>query len=137
MVKKCPIKKIKNKEYRCFFELSLQIFSGKWKPVIIYHLAQAEVLRYGELKRTLDGISERMLARQLKELEEDDIVVRKAYAEMPPRVEYFLTEIGLKLIPVLMELRRWGVEYEKHLGEGQLVFDPDEYESLKNPFEGK
>lgn len=136
MVERCPIKKIKNKEYRCFFELSLQIFGGKWKPVIIYHLAQAGTLRYGGLKRTLAGISERMLSRQLKELEEDGVLNRRAYAEIPPRVEYSLTDIGHKLLPVLMELRRWGIEYEKYLGGGEMIFDPDEYESLADPFDG-
>ncbi|WP_432734923.1 winged helix-turn-helix transcriptional regulator [Maridesulfovibrio sp. FT414] len=135
MIRKCPAKKIGNKEYRCFFELSLQVLGGKWKPIIVYHLARCKVLRYGELRRTLDGISERMLVRQLKELEDDGVVFRKAYPEVPPRVEYSLTDIGKKLLPILLSLREWGIEYERHLGGGELVFDPDEYESLQSPFE--
>lgn len=133
MIQQCPLKKVKDKEYRCFFELTLQVFGGKWKPVIIYHLARTGVMRYGELKRTIPEISERMLAKQLRELENDDVLSRTAYPEVPPKVEYALTDLGRKLLPALLELRKWGIEYERHLGGGELVFDPEKYEALEDP----
>ena len=80
--------------------------ADKWKILIILSLGD-RVLRYGELLRALDGIAPKVLARQLRSLEADGIVSRTAYAEVPPRVEYALTNAGLSLLPILVALQRW------------------------------
>src|SRR5512145_3270193 len=89
---------------------------GKWKPVILYHLATEGVMRFSDLRRSIGGVTERMLARQLRELEADRIVHREVYREVPPRVEYSLTDLGSGLVPILRELRDWGQTYERRMG---------------------
>ena len=105
--------------YRCPFEITLDIIGGKWKLLVIYFLSQHDILRFGELRRSLPEISERMLVRQLRELENDAIVNRKVYGTVPPRVDYSLTELGRSLVPIMHELKAWGVMYEKqgHAGK--------------------
>jgi DNA-binding HxlR family transcriptional regulator len=120
-------KEIKGKAYRCFFELTLLVIGGKWKPIILYKLAREGVLRFGELKRQSQGVTERMLSRQLRELENDGLIHREVYKQVPPKVEYSLTELGRTLIPILLSMREWGVAYEAHLG-GELLFSGEEYE---------
>lgn len=107
------------KEYRCTFELTLQIMGGKWKPVILYQLANFEVLRFGELRRAIGGITERMLTRQLRELEADGLIHRKVFHQVPPKVEYSLRPLGVQLIPILQEMKKWGADYEQVFGLGQ------------------
>ncbi len=122
MTKVCDIKELKGKKYRCYFELALLVIGGKWKPIILFHLAQGGVMRYSELRRAMPGVTERMLARQLRELERDGLVSREVFREVPPRVEYRLTDMGCAMIPALLGLREWGVVYERHLGgEGAFV----------------
>jgi DNA-binding HxlR family transcriptional regulator len=100
----------------CPVELSIRIIGGKWKPVILWYL-KTETKRFGELKRAITGITVKMLAQQLRELEQDGIIARKMYYEVPPRVEYSLTEMGHSLDPVLSALCDWGILYkEKALG---------------------
>lgn len=112
----CPLKQCGGKEYYCPFELSLQVIGGKWKPIILYHLGRGGVLRFGELRRTMPNITQKMLTRQLRELEADGMVHRKVYAQVPPRVEYSLSPLGTSVIPVLDALCAWGVTYEKTYG---------------------
>lgn len=81
------------------------VLGGKWKPIIIAHLAQRR--RFGQLAQRMPLISRKVLTEQLKELEEDGIVQREAFAELPPRVEYSLTERGLALLPILDQLCAW------------------------------
>ena len=104
-----------NKPYRCGFELTLDLIGGKWKLLIIYFLAGHPVLRFGELRRSLPEVSERMLVKQLRELEQDGIVHRKAYGTVPPRVEYSLTQVGVSLIPIMNALRDWGDSYDERM----------------------
>lgn len=99
----------------CPIEHAMSFISGKWKLVILWHLSQDEVLRYGEIKQLLSGISHKMLSQQLKELEADGFINRKAYEQIPPKVEYSLTEKGISFLPVLEKLSQWG---EKELREG-------------------
>lgn len=120
-------KDLKGMTYRCFFELTLLVIGGKWKPIILYKLAREEVLRFGELKRQSQGVTERMLSRQLRELENDGLIHREVYKQVPPKVEYSLTELGRSLIPILLNMREWGVEYESYLG-GEALFSGEEYE---------
>jgi DNA-binding HxlR family transcriptional regulator len=127
VIQPCKTKELNGKTYRCFFELTLQVMGGKWKPVILYHLATEGVMRFSDLRRSISGVTERMLARQLRELEADRIVHREVYREVPPRVEYSLTDLGSGLIPILKELRDWGVDYERCLG-GPELFAGEGYE---------
>jgi DNA-binding HxlR family transcriptional regulator len=96
----------------CAVEATLDLIDGKWKGVILYHL-QDGAQRFGELRRRMPGITQRMLTKQLRALEDDGLVLRKVYAEVPPRVEYRLSEIGESLRPVIDILKAWG---EKHQG---------------------
>ena len=123
----CKIKEIGGKRYRCYFELTLSVIGGKWKPIILYHLSLADAVRFGELRRGMPDVTERMLTRQLRELEADGLVHREVYREVPPRVEYSLTDMGASLIPILKQMQAWGVEYEDFLG-GAGSFDGEGYE---------
>ena len=100
-----------NKDYHCQFELTLDIIGGKWKPLILFYIGMNKNIRYGELRKTIPNINERMLTRQLRELEKDHLIHREVYREVPPRVEYSLTIDGESIMPVLDKLHLWGVEY--------------------------
>lgn len=130
MSEPCTVKELKGKKYRCYFELALQVIEGKWKPIILFHLARTEIMRFSELRRSMAGVTDRMLARQLRELEKDGLLRREVFREVPPRVEYSLTPLGCGMAPVLMGLRQWGVGYEAHLG-GADHFPCDGYESAE------
>jgi len=95
-------------------ELTLDIIGGKWKPLIIWHLGE-KTLRFSELKRALPNITQKMLTQQLRALEEDQLVNRFVYAEVPPKVEYSLTEKGKTLLPVLSTLCEWAIEYSNSI----------------------
>jgi DNA-binding HxlR family transcriptional regulator len=107
----------RNKSYTCALgcpvEATLDLIGGKWKGVVLYHLSDS-VLRFNELRRRLSGITQRMLTRQLRELEESELIIRTVYAEVPPRVEYRLSPKGESLKPVIRTLQIWG---ENHLVE--------------------
>jgi DNA-binding HxlR family transcriptional regulator len=98
----------------CAVEATLDLIDGKWKGVILFHL-QGGSQRFGELRKRMPGITQRMLTKQLRALEEDDLVVRKVYAEVPPRVEYRLSELGESLRPVIDTLRAWGESHQSKL----------------------
>ena len=92
---------------------------GKWKLPILWHLADQESVRYNELKRSVRGVTNMMLTKCLRELEEYGLVIRRQYNEVPPRVEYSLTERGKKLLPALAELYTWGreqLDFENNAG---------------------
>ncbi|HIU75392.1 MAG TPA: helix-turn-helix transcriptional regulator [Candidatus Pelethocola excrementipullorum] len=92
------------------FTYTMSLIGGKWKLHILFWLSIKEVMRYSELKRALEKITHKMLSDQLKELEKDGLVLRKEYPQVPPKVEYSLTDIGKSLMPVLDGLCDWGVE---------------------------
>ena len=117
----------RNKKYNCFFEFTLDIVGGKWKPIILYYININSVARYSELKRFIPSINERMLTRQLRELEEDNLIERKVYPVVPPKVEYRLTKYGETLIPILKSLVLWGQDYAK-----AIKFDNFKMEFTKN-----
>ena len=91
----------------CPVEATLDVISGKWKGVILFHLLDG-TLRFGELKRRLSDITQRMLTKQLRELEGSGLVLRTVYPEVPPRVEYRLSQEGRSLEPILRALADWG-----------------------------
>ncbi|EXG84559.1 transcriptional regulator, HxlR family [Clostridium sp. ASBs410] len=90
------------------FEYTLSIIGGKWKMRIIYELGCEPILRYGELKRNIPYITYKMLSTQLKELQNDGLITRKEYPQIPPKVEYSLSEKGLSLLPIINEMCKWG-----------------------------
>jgi DNA-binding HxlR family transcriptional regulator len=125
-MKSCKLKEIENKKYYCYFELALQIIGGKWKSIILNHLGREKVLRFGQLKKVIPNITEKMLTQQLRELEGDGLVTREVYRQVPPKVEYSLTDFGQKTMPVLNELRSFGIEYETSFGlSGPYRNNPD------------
>jgi DNA-binding HxlR family transcriptional regulator len=96
--------------FTCGLDATLRVVAGKWKPLILYFLAQGGPTRYGELRRAVRDVSDKMLIQQLKELEADDLVKRTDYKEIPPRVDYSLTPLGRSLAEALVPLCTWGVE---------------------------
>lgn len=98
-------------------ETALEILVGKWKPVILYHLFTSGTMRFSELQRALPNITKKMLTSQLRELEYHDIVHRKIYMQIPPKVEYSITEYGLKMGPLMQAMNEWGTSHVQHLNE--------------------
>lgn len=98
----------------CSVELTLQIISGKWKGIILYHLVDGKK-RFNQLRRLMPTITQRMLTLQLRELEQDGIVHREVYPEVPPKVEYSLTEFGKTLQPIVSLMKDWGEEYTRKI----------------------
>jgi DNA-binding HxlR family transcriptional regulator len=107
--------------YICGIDAALDVVSGKWKGLILWELEAHSVRRFAELRRGLPGVSEKMLTQHLRELEEDGLVHRKVYAEVPPRVEYSLTEHGHTLNQALSRLGAWGTARMRR--EGLAVLD--------------
>jgi DNA-binding HxlR family transcriptional regulator len=102
---------MKPRSYSCGLEAALAVIGGKWKSLILFHLSRGP-RRFGEVRKLVVGISEKMLIQNLKEMELDGIVSRTDFHEVPPRVEYTLTEFGVELAEVLRPLCDWG---SKHL----------------------
>ncbi len=92
----------------CAVDYAFKRIGGKYKARILWYLDMKSVLRYGELRRTLPDITTKMLTQTLRELEEDKLIIRKMYHEVPPRVEYSLSETGKELIPFIAHLHKWG-----------------------------
>ncbi|MCW8804101.1 MAG: helix-turn-helix transcriptional regulator [Ignavibacteriaceae bacterium] len=105
-----PELNFKGKNFNNPVELSLDIIGGKWKIPIIWRLKD-DLKRYGELRRSLPKVTHKMLTQQLRELEADEIITRKVFPEVPPKVEYNLTLLGKSVLPVIDMLREWGEEY--------------------------
>lgn len=95
----------------CPMEFAMTQISGKWKLIILWHIYKSNVIRYGELKRAVNKITDKMLSNQLKELVRDNIVHKEVYQEIPLKVEYSLTEYGQSLVPIMKMLFKWGQEY--------------------------
>lgn len=103
-------KATKKTAIKCPVTGMFQLIGGKWKPIILYCL-RSDKRRFGEIAARIPDISRKVLTEQLKELEEDGLVTRKQYKEIPPRVEYELTVLGKSLSPVLNEMEKWGKKY--------------------------
>ncbi|KAB8332094.1 helix-turn-helix transcriptional regulator [Scytonema tolypothrichoides VB-61278] len=105
---------------QCPVALTIEVIGGKWKPMILYSLLPG-TKRFGDLKRLLPEVTQRMLTLQLRELEEDGIVQRTVYAEVPPRVEYSLTEFGKTLEPVLLIMVAWGNKFIEQTAKNKMA----------------
>jgi len=98
-------------EFSCPVTSTMQVLGGKWKLILINAIYHTSPARFGELKRSVKGITQSMLTTQLRQLEDDGVINRKIYAEIPPRVEYKLTDFGLSLSPIVQAMAEWGKEY--------------------------
>ena len=110
-------KRLLNREFNCEKELTLSIISGKWKIVILWHLGHEGPHRYGQLARLFKNISNRILTKQLRELEQDGIITRIVYDENPPRVEYLMTEHGFTILPIVDAMYDWGMQNMPYYAE--------------------
>jgi DNA-binding HxlR family transcriptional regulator len=98
---------LEGKEYHCAMGVTMDYIGGKWKTVVLWYLRK-DKKRFSELRKLIPNITEKMLSLQLKGLESDGLVKRKIYPEVPPKVEYYLTDFGKTLIPMLEEIAKWG-----------------------------
>ena len=105
-----------NSPYGCPVEATLDVIGGKWKGVILFHLLEGPQ-RFSDLKRRLPTITQRMLTLQLRELEEDGVVHREIYQQIPPKVEYSLTDFGETLRPILVDMLHWGEQFTSRIIE--------------------
>ena len=103
--------KVSCSNYRCEIEVTLELISGKWKALLLWNLGNHEVIRFNEFRRIIPEITQKMLTQQLRSLEEDGLINRKVYNQIPPMVEYSLSEEGKKLMPILEQMDKWGKNY--------------------------
>lgn len=96
--------------FLCPVEAALEVIGGKWKGIVLYHLL-SDTMRFNELRRLIPEVTQKMLTRQLRELEAEELIVRTIYPEVPPRVEYSITDYGRTLMPVLDALQAWGIHH--------------------------
>lgn len=104
----------------CSVEAAVGLIDGKWKSVILFHLLSG-TLRFGELRRAVANVTPRMLTNQLRELEEDGLIERKVYAQVPPKVEYSLSPLGCTMEPILLALKVWGDAHLDLYGKPKVV----------------
>ncbi|MFS0726989.1 winged helix-turn-helix transcriptional regulator [Paenibacillus sp. 1P07SE] len=103
------------KAEHCKIVVALDTIVGKWKPIILMQLEFGGTKRFNELRRLMPDITQRMLTLQLRELEEQDLVKRVIYPQVPPKVEYSLTEYGKSIIPLLHSMHEWGAKHLEHM----------------------
>ncbi len=109
----------------CDVEATLSVIGGRWKPILVCHLLDGRK-RFGELRRLTPNATERMITLQLRELEADGVIARHVYAEVPPRVEYEITEFGRSLEAILVLMREWGSGFKAR----RLAMDSDEEQAV-------
>jgi DNA-binding HxlR family transcriptional regulator len=107
----------RGQEYRCHMEVTLELIGGKWKLFLLYKLAQTGIMRFNELGRLHARLTQKMLAQQLKELEADGLVHRESFNQVPPKVEYSLTDRGRGLLPIMDAMIEWGRDYLVSAGD--------------------
>lgn len=103
--------KISCSNYTCEIEITLELISGKWKALILWNLGNHKVIRFNEFRRIIPNITQKMLTQQLRNLEGNGLVKRKIYNQIPPIVEYSLSEEGKRLLPILEQMDKWGKNY--------------------------
>ncbi|PJG42481.1 MarR family transcriptional regulator [Acinetobacter tandoii] len=109
----------------CAVEAAIGILDGKWKSIILWHLLTEHTLRFSEIRKRIPNVTQRMLTNQLRELEEDGIIHRQVYPQVPPKVEYSLTPLGLSLREILMALKAWGDEHMDLYGQVKQEQPPE------------
>ncbi|MFE4371526.1 winged helix-turn-helix transcriptional regulator [Streptomyces sp. NPDC056835] len=109
--------------YFCGIDAAMDVVAGKWKSLILWELHHHGIRRFAELRRGLPGVSEKMLIQHLREMEEDGLVHREVYREVPPKVEYSLTEHGVSLNAALASLGEWGTERMRRIGAEKVSGD--------------
>lgn len=116
----------------CKFGTALDILTGKWKSLILLRLLSNSTMRFSELQKAIPDISKKMLTQQLKELEYHDIVHREVYAQIPPKVEYSITEYGQLMKPVLQTMSDWGAGHVQHMEKlhGEAGSNPSELRKI-------
>jgi len=114
----------------CSMTRTMAAIGNKWKPIIVYTIAKKKV-RFGQLAAFMPLISRKVLTEQLKELEEDSILLRESFNELPPRVEYSLTEKGLALLPILDEMCKWNNRYNKKACKPEKATDKKKVKAKK------
>lgn len=119
----------------CAVEVTLSVIGGLWKPIILFHLLEKK-LRFMQITRRVPNATQRMLTLQLRELEADGVIVRHVYAQVPPKVEYELTEFGRSLAPVLITLRDWGETFQRERSEVSQVGGQPSAKSCAEDAEG-
>ena len=117
-INKTELLVVNNKEYHCVLDLTMAYIGGKWKSIILWYLRD-DKKRFGELRKLIPDITERMLTLQLRGLEKDGLVDRKIFAVVPPKVEYKLTGLGISIIPVVEEMAKWGKMIARIQGKGK------------------
>ena len=103
--------KVSCNNYRCEIEITLELISGKWKALLLWHLGNHKAIRFNEFRKIIPEITQKILTQQLRSLEEDGLIKRKVYNQVPPMVEYSLSEYGKNLMPILEEMDKWGKDY--------------------------
>ena len=106
--------------YICGIDAAMDVVTGKWKSLILWELDNHGIRRFGELRRGLPGVSEKMLTQHLREMEEDGLVRREVYRQVPPKVEYSLTEHGISLNAALAPLGAWGTQRIDRIGADRV-----------------
>ncbi|ARE59899.1 transcriptional regulator [Flavonifractor plautii] len=99
------------KDFDCSLGFAMTVIGSKWRAIILWHIMKNSPIRYGRLKSQIRGISHKVFTEELKQLEEDGLIKRSAYATIPPKVEYTITELGKTLEPILSDLCNWGRTY--------------------------
>jgi len=122
---------VNDKEYVCPIEVSMDLIAGKWKLLIIWHLRN-KTRRFGELQRKIPNVTQKMLTQQLRELERDNLITRKVYPVVPPKVEYSLTPFGESFKPILNMMLVWGYEYADAYGEVEYELTMDIEKDYRN-----
>jgi len=111
ITEKFPNQEKRQKDFNCSIGFAMTVIGSKWRAIILWHILKANPIRYGQLKKSVPNISHKILSQELKNLELDGIIERKAYATIPPKVEYMPTDRGKSLENILSELCNWGKEY--------------------------
>ena len=113
----------RKRPYGCGLGPAFAVIGGRWKALLLWEVHQ-QPRRFGELKRLVPGISEKMLIQQLREMEADGLIHREVFHEVPPRVEYSITELGISLDNALIPLAKWGEKHEQHLAAARVAGSP-------------
>ncbi|KWX69879.1 winged helix-turn-helix transcriptional regulator [Paenibacillus jilunlii] len=119
----------------CPVETTLEVIGGKWKGIILYHLIEGPK-RFSEFRRLYPGITQFMLTLQLRELERDGIIHREVYKQVPPKVEYSLTEFGKTLEPIILSMKSWGATYKNRIVDTRLQSQDTEEDGQNSKSDG-